>query len=91
MTFEIHIVAELLEIGLKLLKWEDHQLARVCSETQVSRHRARFGANPGMHARMSEDPEKTTLKDAKVHPFRRCINQCHVALCFLWSQRLMLW
>jgi len=33
---EFYTPDELLRMGLKLLEWEDHQLARVCRETQVA-------------------------------------------------------
>jgi len=81
---EIYTMDEMLEIGLKLLRWEDHQLARVCRETRVTRYRGHFGANPGVYAQMWEDLQTTTMEDARVAPSRRCIKQFHAALHFLY-------
>ena len=81
---EIYTMDEMLEIGLKLLRWEDYQLERVCRETRVTRYRGHFGANPGVCAQLWEDLQTTTLEDARVDPSRWCIKQFHVALHFLY-------
>ena len=81
---EIYTPDEMLYMGLKLLKWEDHQLARVCRETRVTRYRGHFGANPHIYAQMWEDLQTTTLEAARIDPSRRCIKIFHATLHFLY-------
>ena len=63
---EIYTPDEMLRMGLKLLKWEDNQLARVCRETQVTRCIGHFAANPRVYAQMWEDLQTTFSKVARI-------------------------
>lgn len=81
---EIYTIREMLEIGLKLLRWEEHQLKRVGYDSKVTRYRGHFGANPGVYAQLWEDLQTTTLDAARVDPSRRCIKIFHATLHFLY-------
>ena len=80
---EIYTAREMLDIGLKLLRWEDHQLARVQHETRVTRYIGHFGAGPGVLAQLWEDLQTTSLEEARVNTSRRCVRIFHSALHFM--------